>query len=72
VTEAACKTVYTQRLKLSGMAWHSVGAQAILNLRVLQLSGVWDAAYARMLATYDEPQVGGQKRLAPPQAKNAA
>ena len=72
VTEAACKTVYTQRLKLSGMAWHSVGAQAILNLRVLQLSGVWDAAYARMLATYDEPQVGGQKRLAPTQAKNAA
>ena len=26
VTEAACKTVYTQRLKLSGMAWESTGS----------------------------------------------
>lgn len=72
VTEAACKTVFTQRLKLSGMAWQSTGAQTVLNLRVLQLSGVWDAAYARVLATYDEPQVRGHKRSAPPHAKNAA
>lgn len=72
VTEAACKTVYTQRLKLSGMAWESTGAQTVLNLRVLQLSGVWDAAYARVLATHDEPQVRGHKRPAPPHAKNAA
>jgi hypothetical protein len=72
VTEAACKTVYTQRLKLSGMAWESTGAQMVLNLRVLQLSGVWDAAYARVLATYDEPQVLGYKRPAPPHATNAA
>jgi len=40
VTEAGCKTVYTQRLKLSGMRWQKAGAQTILNLRVLQLSGV--------------------------------
>ena len=45
VTEAGCKTVYTQRLKLSGMRWQKAGAQTILNLRVLQLSGVWDEAY---------------------------
>jgi hypothetical protein len=61
VTEAGCKTVYTQRLKLSGMRWHKAGAQTILNLRVLQLSGVWDEAYARVLKDYREPQVGDQR-----------
>ena len=60
VTEAGCKTVYTERLKLSGMRWKKSGAQTILNLRVLQLSGVWDAAYARALQKFDEPQVWGQ------------
>lgn len=42
ITEAACKTVFTQRLKLSGMRWTNEGAQTILNLRVILLSGVWD------------------------------
>jgi hypothetical protein len=60
ITEAACKTVYTQRLKLSGMRWTRSGAQVILNLRVLQLSGVWQAAYAAVLERFDEPQVRGQ------------
>ena len=49
VTEAACKTIYTQRLKLSGMRWKKAGSQTILNLRVLQLSGVWIEAYQRTL-----------------------
>ena len=61
VTEAGCKTVYTERLKLSGMRWQRDGAQTILNLRVLQLSGVWDEAYARVLQEFDQPQVRGQK-----------
>jgi len=34
VTEAACKTVFTQRLKLSGMRWSHEGAGRILTLRV--------------------------------------
>ncbi len=42
VTEAACKTVFTQRLKLSGMRWKTEGGQAVLDLRVILLSGVWD------------------------------
>jgi hypothetical protein len=46
VTEAACKTVFTQRLKLSGMGWGCEGAQVVLDLRVIQLSGVWDEVYA--------------------------
>lgn len=72
VTEAGCKTVYTQRLKLSGMRWQKAGAQLILNLRVLQLSGVWDAAYARVLADFVEAKVGGQETSEPKEAKNAA
>ena len=42
ITEAACKTVFTQRMKLSGMRWKAEGGQAVLNLRVLLLSGVWE------------------------------
>jgi hypothetical protein len=44
VTEAACKTVFTQRLKQSGMGWKIAGGQAIVDLRVLWLSGVWQQA----------------------------
>jgi hypothetical protein len=62
------RPVYTERLKLtgmrwqrSGMRWQRGGAQTILNLRVLQLSGVWDAAYARVLQELDQPQVRGQQ-----------
>lgn len=49
VTEAACKTVVTQRLKLSGMRWKRLGAQPILDLRTLVLSGIWHATYRRHL-----------------------
>ena len=45
VTEAACKTVFTQRRKRSGMRWGREGGQVILDLRVLLLSGVWDSAF---------------------------
>ena len=41
VTEAACKTVFTQRLKQSGMGWEVEGGQVVVDLRVLWLSGVW-------------------------------
>jgi hypothetical protein len=59
VTEAACKTVYTQRLKLSGMRWggakgssqDGVGPQTVLDLRVLLLSEVWDQAFLEALKT---------------------
>ena len=61
VTEAACKTIYTQRLKLSGMRWKKPGAQTVSNLRVLQLSGVWDGAYQRVLDGFEEVKVPGQR-----------
>ena len=69
ITEAACKTVFTQRLKQSGMTWEHAGSQTILNLRVLLLSGTWEAAFQRTLANVREPhtrsQTGSQTANAP-------
>jgi hypothetical protein len=52
VTEAACKTVVSQRLKLSGMRWLKDNAQTILNLRVVLLSGIWQPLYRKFLETH--------------------
>lgn len=52
VTEAACKTVVAQRLKLSGMRWEKTRAQMILNLRVVLLSGIWQPLYRNLLGDY--------------------
>ena len=49
VTEAACKTVFTQRFKESGMSWKIDGGQTILVLRLAKLSGVWKAVYREFL-----------------------
>jgi hypothetical protein len=53
VTEAACKTIVTQRLKLSGMRWMKQGAQTILNLRIVLLSGIWKPLYRKLLDAHD-------------------
>ncbi len=50
ITEAACKTIYTQRLKLSGMRWKDKGAQQILSLRSILLSNIWSTTYGMHLA----------------------
>jgi len=42
VVEAGCKTIFGQRLKLSGMHWTVKGANAIIALRCYQLSGRWE------------------------------
>jgi hypothetical protein len=41
ITEAACKIVFTQRFKQSGMKWTCEGGRSVLALRVIALSGVW-------------------------------
>lgn len=71
ITEAACKTVFTQRLKLSGMRWSKEGAQVILNLRVVLLSGVWDDVYQALVTSYHDalprtlgPSISHQTRKA--------
>ena len=45
VIEASCKTLVTQRLKQSGMAWTLSGGQAILTLRSLIQSDRWQPAW---------------------------
>jgi hypothetical protein len=56
VTEAACKTVFTQRFKRSGMRWHHDTGQVILDLRVIYLSGIWDDAFTADLAARALPE----------------
>jgi hypothetical protein len=55
ITEAACKVVFTQRLKRSGMSWTIAGGQVILDLRVIRLSRVWDEVHRRYLASKPLP-----------------
>jgi hypothetical protein len=55
ITEAACKVVFTQRLKRSGMSWTIAGGQVILDLRVIRLSGVWHEVHQRYWASKPLP-----------------
>ncbi len=52
VTEAACKTVFTQRFKCSGMKWGIPGGAVILALRVAVLSNTWAEVRNAMFASY--------------------
>jgi len=52
VIEAACKTLVTQRMKRSGMAWRSPGGQGILTLRSLIQSDRWHAAWTLLSADF--------------------
>jgi hypothetical protein len=61
VTEAACKTVFTQRLKRSGMTWKTEGGRVIVDLRVLHLSGIWQEVHAESLHAKPQPKVASGK-----------
>ena len=65
VTEAACKTVFTQRFKRSGMRWEAESGQVILDLRVMHLSGIWQDAFAKDLAARDLPEPIASPRQTP-------
>jgi hypothetical protein len=52
VMEAACKTLVTQRLKQSGMAWTQAGGQPILTLRSLIQSNRWQPAWKLLRADF--------------------
>jgi len=58
VTEAACKTVFSERLKRSGMGWSVEGGQRIVDLRVIRLSGVWSPVYRSYLQAKEFPESG--------------
>jgi hypothetical protein len=52
VMEASCKTLVTQRMKQSGMAWTQTGGQAILSLRSLIQSDRWQPAWELLRADF--------------------
>lgn len=72
VTEAACKTVFTQRMKQSGMTWHVETGQWILDLRVVKLSGVWTEVYQSYLQSKAFPRMGTQACTVQEEASIAA
>ena len=55
VTEAACKTLVTQRMKRSGMRWGNPGGQAVLTLRSLLQSGRWQSGWEQLSKSYVTP-----------------
>jgi hypothetical protein len=55
VMEASCKTLVTQRMKRSGMAWAKDGGQAILTLRSLIQSNRWPSAWTLLSADFRKP-----------------
>jgi hypothetical protein len=86
VTEAACKTVFTQRFKCSGMIWgrdqdydhrdpdavHS-GARSVLTLRLAVLSRVWPAVFQAYLnANTAKAKTETRQHPLAPRTRNAA
>jgi len=72
VTEAACKTVFSQRLKRSGMTWSEGGGQRIVDLRVIHLSGVWSQVHRSYLQSKMLPAGPTQEGKAKGSPKKAA
>ena len=67
VMEAACKTLVTQRLKQSGMAWSQAGGQPILTLRSLIQSNRWQPAWELLRADFCKTvTVGHTQTTSPP------
>ena len=66
VMEASCKTLVTQRLKRSGMAWTPPGGQAILTLRSLIQSERWPAAWELLRADFCQTVIIHETPSAPP------
>jgi hypothetical protein len=69
VTEAACKTLVTQRLKRSGMRWATDGGQAILTFRSLVQSDRFDRGW-QMLADVYKRTVKLPKNVVPMDIRN--
>ena len=57
VTEAACKIVFAERFKRSGMKWKRESGQVIVDLRVLVLSKIWRQTHDAYLASQPQPTV---------------
>lgn len=67
VMEASCKTLVTQRMKRSGMAWTPSGGQAILTLRSLIQSDRWPSAWELLRADFCQTVIVRETPSAPPE-----
>jgi hypothetical protein len=72
VTEAGCKTVFTQRLKRSGMTWKAESGQWIVDRRVIHLSGIWSEVYRSYLGSKAALEMGTQGTTPKRKASKAA
>jgi hypothetical protein len=72
VTEAACKTVFTQRMKQSGMTWNVDTGQWIVDLRVIHLSGGWTEVYQAYLQSKTPPPTATHSSTVEEKASKAA
>jgi hypothetical protein len=72
ITEAACKTLFTQRFKQSGMKWSLEGGQVVVDLRVIWLSKLWSQVFDRYLHQLPQAQNRTKDRFEPNCHKIAA
>ena len=70
VTEAACKTIFAQRLKLSGMRWETDSGQHVLDLRVILRGNVWTRVRDCWLTRASQPETCKTTKSAPCAAIN--
>jgi hypothetical protein len=72
ITEAACKTLFTQRFKQSGMKWSWEGGQRVVELRTIWLSRLWDKVYAAYLEQLPQAKMWTKDTIAESQHEMAA
>jgi hypothetical protein len=72
VTEAACKTIFTQRFKESGMSWGIEGGAVILTLRLATRSQVWATVYRQYLKTQPRPMLATNRPIGKQSRQKAA
>jgi hypothetical protein len=56
ITEAACKILFTQRFKQSGMKWSLEGGQVVVELRVIWLSKLWGQVFDHYMQQLPQAQ----------------
>jgi len=69
VVEGACGHVVKDRMEQAGMRWTKAGAQAMLDLRSVRLSGDWDA-YWQFHRQQEHERLYGNVQLVPAQAED--
>ena len=74
VVEGACRNLVRDRMEGAGMRWSISGAQAVLELRAVQINGDWEAFWKYHIAKEKERIYGKGNDQARPQIsrKNAA